>query len=296
MRTISVGHLVLEEGMVEDPRWEFSINGAIAKLEERRVLDWNYFSDISVTCTVEVDLGAVRQCLEIAEDLTLAWVIVARSSVSPLITTSPPLEVCAGPQEVTMNIPGTVLGGILTLGLEMGVSSPSSRKEGSSFAPNRAGHVVYQNATQIVLEGDAGQLPILPVSFSDHGVPNPSSSLWWLRLLSKDLQDQANAALWMWLNTDNPELDPLIQQKESEASDVWMRVLKIDFVRQLLREAISHPDLEEASDYPDGSLGALLLGVTRLVGTSLEEVRSRYADDPGRVEADLQGAVNVGSK
>lgn len=294
MRTVSVGHLVLEEGMVEDPRWEFSINGTTVKLEEGRILDWNYFSDIRVVCTIELDLGAARRYLEADEDLALAWVIVARSSASPLITTSSPLDVRGGVQEVTMDIPGSVLGGILTVGLQMGVSAPS--RSGSSFAPSRAGHVVYQSATQVILEGDAGQLPILPVSFSDHGIPNPSSSLWWLRLLSRDLQDQANAALWMWINTDNPELDPLVRQRDSEANDVWMRVLKIDFVRQLLREAIAHPDLEDTSDYPDGSLGALLLGVTRLVGTSLDEVRSRYTDDPGRVEADLQGAVNVSSR
>lgn len=294
MRTVSVGHLVLEEGMVEDPRWEFSINGTAAKLEEGRILDWNYFSDIRVVCTVELDLGVVRRHLEADEDLGLAWVIVARSSASALITTSSPLDVCGGVQEVTMDIPGSVLGGTLSVGLQMGVSAPSD--SGSTFAPSRAGHMVYQRSTQVILEGDAGQLPVLPVSFSDHGIPNPSSSLWWLRLLSRDLQDQANAALWMWINTDNPELEPLVTQRDSEANDVWMRVLRIDFVRQLLREAVAHPDLEDISDYPDGSLGALLLGVTKLVGASLDEVRSRYADDPGRVEADLQGAVNGSSR
>ena len=96
----------------------------------------------------------------------------------------------------------------------------------------------------------------------------------------------------MWLNTDNPQLQPLIDHVDSEAGDLWMQVLKMDFIRQLLREALSHADLDESHDYPEGSLGALLLGVVKLVGSSLKEVRSKYSDDPGRVEADLQGVVN----
>jgi hypothetical protein len=73
-----------------------------------------------------------------------------------------------------------------------------------------------------------------------------------------------------------------------------MQVLKMDFIRQLLREALAHPDLDPAHDYPEGSLGALLLGVVRLIGSSVNEVQSKYADDPGRVEAELQGVV-IGS-
>jgi hypothetical protein len=291
MRTISVGHLVVEDGTIEFPEWEYSVNGQITKLSGNTLPDWNYFSDLDVSCTVSVELVALRQELHIPSDLVLAWVLIARSTSSPVITTSKPLPVIQGTQEIAITVPASTLGGILVLELEMGVLSPSKTKS-SDFAPSQVGHTVYRSSTKIVLEGDAGQLPILPVSFADQGVTNPKSSLWWLRVLSRDLHDPAGAALWMWLNTDNPHLRPLIDHTDSETGEVWMQVLKMDFIRQLLREALSHPDLDESHDYPEGSLGALLLGVVKLVGTSVDAVRSKYSDDAGRVEADLQGVVN----
>lgn len=291
MRKISLGHLVIEDGTIEPPEWEYSVNGQIAKITEGTLPDWNYFSDLDVSCNMTLDLEAVRQELHVPQDLVLAWVLIARSTSSPVITTSAPLPITSGTQEVAITVPASTLGGVLTLELEMGVLSPS-KEPSANFAPSQVGHTVYRTSSKIVLEGDAGQLPILPVSFADHGITNPKSSLWWLRVLSKDLYDPAGATLWMWLNTDNPQLQPLIDHVDSEAGDLWMQFLKMDFVRQLLREALDHADLDESHDYPEGSLGALLLGVVKLVGPSLDAVKSKYGDDAGRVEADLQGVVN----
>jgi hypothetical protein len=291
MRRISLGHLVVEDGTIEPPEWEYSVNGQIANLTGGILPDWNYFSDLDVSCNMTLNLADLRQALQVPDDLVLAWVLIARSTSSPVITTSVPLPVTSGAQDVAITVPASTWGGVLTLELEMGVLSPSKKPPGD-FAPSQVGHTVYRAASKIVLEGDGGQLPILPVSFTDHGITNPKSSLWWLRVLSQDLHDPAGASLWMWLNTDNPQLQPLIDHVDSEAGDLWMQVLKMDFIRQLLREALSHADLDESRDYPEGSLGALLLGVVKLVGSSLKEVRSKYSDDPGRVEADLQGVVN----
>lgn len=291
MRKISLGHLVLEDGLIEPPEWEYAINGQAVKISEGTIPDWNYFSDLDVSCRMTLDLAAASRELQAPEDLVLAWVLVARSSLSPVITTSAPVPVTGGIQEVAITVPASTLGGVLSLELEMGVLSPSKQPAGN-FAPSQVGHTVYRASSKIGLEGDAGQLPILPVSFVDHGIINPKSSLWWLRVLSKDLYEPAGATLWMWLNTDNPQLQPLIDHVDSEAGEIWMQVLKMDFVRQLLREALDHGDLDESNDYPEGSLGALLLSVVKLVGSSVKEVRSKYSDDAGRVEADLQGVVN----
>lgn len=291
MRSISVGHLVVEDGTIDSPEWEYAVNGQVTKLSGNTLADWNYFSDLDVSCSMNVNLSTIEQELHIAPDLVLAWVLTARSTSSPVVTASKPYPVIQGTQEVAITVPASILGGTLVLELEMGVLTPS-KIAAVDFAPSKVGHTVYRTSTRILLEGDAGQLPILPVSFRDHGIINPRSSLWWLRVLSRDLHDPAGASLWMWLNTDNPHLRPLIDHTDSESGDVWMQVLKMDFVRQLLREALSQPDLDESNDYPEGSLGALLLGVIKLVGTSVAAVRSKYGDDAGRVEAELQGIVN----
>jgi len=293
MRTVSLGHLVLEDGVIEKPEWQYAVNGQITELSDGALPDWNYFSDLVASCSVTVNLELVRDELKIPDDVVLGWVLVARSSASPIITTSPPQAVIDGIQEVSLLVPASAVGGTMTLELEMALLAPSAAQP-APFAPSKVGHTVYRHSSKLILEGDAGQLPILPVSFRDHGIKNPAASLWWLRLLSKDLHDTVGATLWMWLNTDNPQLRPLIDHTESDTGEVWMQVLKMDFIRQLLREALAHSDLDPEHDYPEGSLGALLLGVVRLIGNSVNEVRSKYADDPGRVEAELQGVV-IGS-
>lgn len=293
MRRVSVGHLVLEEGMVDVAEWTYFVEGKPLGAGTESLDDWNYFSNLRVSCIVSLDLAAVYEMLGVPEDQELAWVLVARSTSNLLITASNPCVVRDGVQEIACELPSSDLGGVLTVDLEMGLTQPVIDTL-SPFAPSRIGHTVFRTFSRVVLEGDAGQLPILPVSFKSHGVKNPGSSWWWLRFLSNDLLDSANSALWMWLNTDNDLLRVLIEQPDSEPGKTWMRFLKVDFVRQLLREALSHPELNDVDEYPDGSLGALLKGVIKLVGASVEEVRSRYSEDGGLVEANLQGAVNGG--
>lgn len=291
MRTISVGHLVLDGDAVENPAWRFFLNGQPAAPADGALPDWNYFASLGVSCNIAVDLPSVYATLQLGPDALLSWVLVARSSGSPLISASSPVPVVHGIQQIQVQVPASDLGGTLALELQMSLQVPPATTMGR-FAPSKIGHRVFSTTTRIVLEGDADQLPLLPVSFGDQGIRNPSSALWWLRLLSRDLHDSASSSLWLWINTDNPQLRPLIEQSESEVADVWMRWLKVDFVRQLLREALSASALDVSKEYPEGSLGALFLGVVRLLGSSLDEVKSRYDDDPGRVEAELQALVN----
>jgi hypothetical protein len=163
----------------------------------------------------------------------------------------------------------------------------------SPFAPKRLGNTVFRNDRKIVLEGTAPRLPMLPVSFAEHGIAGSSTSLWWLRLTTRDLAASASAAIWLWLNADNPFISRMLEDSDSSESDAWLRFLEVDFMRQLLREAISSDELSLQTDYPEESLGYVLSSVVRLLGESLDQVRQRYREDPGRVEAELQSKVGA---
>ncbi|MFC7861355.1 hypothetical protein ACFQ9D_12760 [Arthrobacter koreensis] len=293
MRRVSLGHLVLEEGTVKVVEWSYFLEGRTMLAGMEALEDWNFFSNFRVSCRVDLNLAAIIEGLGLSVGDELSWVLVATSTATPLIEASSPCAVKDGIQEVSFELPSSSFGGVLRVELEMGLSEPPTRVS-SPFSPSRVGHTVFRTSSRVVLEGDAGQLPILPVSFSNYGVKNPSSSLWWLRFMSTDLFYSANSALWMWLNTENNILLTMLDRPDSEVGATWLRFLKVDFVRQLLREALTHPGLSEAEEYPEGSLGALLMGVVRLVGPSLDEVKSRYAEDAGLVEANLQGLVNGG--
>jgi hypothetical protein len=290
MRSVSVGHLVLDDEQVAQPQWEFALNGQATAVTDGALTDWNYFTDISVGCTVSADLKEVRETLSTGDDTGFAWVLIARSTGSPVITASRPVEVKGVPQEIRMELPAASLGGSLTVELQMAVCrAPAVTSH--SFSPSKVGHTVYSAETRVALEGDGGQLPLLPVSFKSQGIKNASTALWWLKVMSHDLYAPANAALWLWLNTDNEVLRPLLESAGSEGGATWLQFLKIDFTRQLLREALTNKDLDTSLSYPEGSFGEVLTSVVHLVGSSLENVRSKYEEDPGQVEAELQAIV-----
>lgn len=292
MKSISFGYLVLDESQILPPTWEFALNGRAVPHATGVLDDWNYFADISASCTVDADLPQIRRQLEVSSDLKLGWVLVARSSGSPVITASRPVEVTGVSQEVAIEIPAANIGGTLYLEISMTVLDPGDGAR-SPFAPSKVGHVVYSTSTTLVLEGEGGQLPILPVSFEGQGIKNAGSSMWWLKIMSHDLHAPANASLWLWLNTDNEQIRPLLETPESELGSVWLQFLKTDFSRQLLREALASSDLDLSERYELGTLGDVLSSVVRLVGSDIDGVRAKHADDPGLVEAELQAVVGA---
>jgi hypothetical protein len=135
----------------------------------------------------------------------------------------------------------------------------------SPFAPKRLGNTVFRVDRKIVLEGTAPRLPMLPVSFAEHGIAGSS----------------------------NPFISKMLEDSDSSESDAWLRFLELDFMRQLLREALSSDELSLQTEYPEESLGYVLSGVVRLLGESLDQVQQRYREDPGRVEAELQSKVGA---
>lgn len=291
MKNVSYGHLTLNDSVVHNISWDYYLDGQSVAPQDDGLENWNHLSTVGVSCTVTVELEEIRRTLEIANDLVLSWQIVAKCKPSPIAIASQSIAIVSGRQEISLTLPPGSISGQLSLELSLIVSVPSKFKV-AGFAPNTVGQTVYRTQTKLILEGTAGQLPLLPVSFAEHGVPHASTSLWWLRFLSRDLDESANSSLWLWLNTDNPELEPLIEQSEPMIGSLWLKFLKVDFVRQLLTEALRNPELDLGYSYPEGSLGEMLSGVVRLVGASKSDVRAEYDDDPGRVEAKLQALVN----
>lgn len=291
MKYVSLGHLALSHGVVHDLDWQFSVDHQVVRPKDEALDEWNHFSTVGVTCALTLDIDEVRRELEIANDLKLSWFIIAKCKPSPVAISSHAHPLVDGRQEISLNLPPGSVSGQLDLEISLAVTAPS-KIHVANFAPSKVGQAVYRSKSRLILEGTAGQLPFLPVSFAEQGVPHSSSSLWWLRFLTRDLEESANSALWMWINTDNSELEPLLEQTDSVNSLLWLKFLKVDFMRQLLLEAIRNPDLDTDTSYSEGSLGELLTGVVRLVGSSIQDVRSDYRDDPGYVEAKLQAIVN----
>lgn len=290
MRAISLGHLTIPLESVPKLSWQLAIGDTVLPDGQDVAEQWTYHDDVNVSCSFSLDFEDALSRLMLPPGSSLGAVMVARNSGTPIVLVSDVLPVTGGQQELYFSVPADQLSG--TLSLEFQIALTSEAGPGAHLlAPRKAGHIVFSSNRRLVLEGTAPRLPMLPVNFSDHGIPNASGSLWWLRLMTRDLYASASSAVWLWLNVENKSIKSMLDNPDAVEAEVWLQFLEIDFLRQLLREALSHDDLELTAEYPENSLGSALSGVVRLLGESAEYVRTRYEDDAGRVEAELQAKI-----
>lgn len=290
MRGVSLGHLTLPIHRISDLRWEVLIGDTLLAEDEVFAKDWTYYDDVNVKCSFELDLREVQDELRLGSAAKFGAAIVARSTGAPLVIVSDVRTVGSGRQQIYLSVPGDQISGTLSVEFQLSLLELNSEVV-SPFAPKKLGNTVFRLERKITLEGSAPRLPMLPVSFAEHGFAGSSRSLWWLRLTTRDLSVSASAAIWLWLNSDNSYIEELLRDSESAESAPWLRFLELDFMRQLLREALSSDELSLEMDYPEDSLGQVLSSVVRLLGGSLSQVRQRYREDAGRVEAELQAKV-----
>lgn len=290
MQAISFGFLTLPIEEVSTLAWEISVGDSPLADGQPAAEDWTYYDDILIKCSFELELEQALGRLRLPASAGLGAVLVARSSGTPLIIASDVCILRGGRQHIYFTVPGTQVSGALSLEFQISLLSPGNRLE-SPLAPKRLGNTVFRVERKILLEGIAPRLPMLPVSFADHGIVGSDKSLWWLRLTTRDLSASASSAIWLWLNVDNTFIMQLLENGENPESAAWLRFLEIDFMRQLLREALGNDELSLEVPYAEESLGYVLSSLVRLLGNSLEQLRLRYQEDPGRVEAELQAKV-----
>ncbi|MGP5609215.1 hypothetical protein [Arthrobacter rhombi] len=291
MKNVSLGHLVVENERNVAVSWTFSLDGHPMEMLGDVLEGWNYHSVVAASTEVTVDLAAIKTELELPSETVLGAFLVARSTGNPAVTAAEPIILCEGEQHLTLELPGDSVGGIATIEFQIVVKWVPNVLD-SVLAPSRIGSLVFSAENKLVLEGDGGQVPILPIPFAGQDFPNPSTAMWWLKIMTHDLYLPADGAIWLWLNTDNSALAPLLNEPDGELAGAWMHFLRTDFSRQLLQLALRIPDLDSNEDYPESSLGELLVGFVNLFGVALEVLRSRYEEDAGRVETELQAIVN----
>lgn len=290
MRAISLGHLTIPLETVPKLSWQLAIGDTVLPEGQDIAEQWTYHDDVNVTCSFSLNLKDALSRLMLPPGPSLGAVVVARNSGTPIVLASDVLPVVGGQQELYFSVPAEQLSGTLSLEFQIALTSEAG-PDSHVLAPQKVGHIVFRSDRRLVLEGTAPRLPMLPVNFSDHGIPNAAGSLWWLRLMTRDLYASASSAVWLWMNVENESIKSMLDNPDAAESEVWLKFLEVDFLRQMLREALSHDELDLTAEYPEHSLGSALSGVVRLLGESVDYVRTKYKDDPGRVEAELQAKI-----
>lgn len=284
---VSLSHRVLPPALHPELDWLVSMQGTPLSDRASSAPDWNYHLGIDVDVDVRLTANAAVDALGLGSASQLGIVLAASSSVPGTLAVREP--VLAESTHLHIHVPGPMVGGSLRFTVTVVVLSADAPADG--LAPTSVGAIVYRRHRDLTLEGTGARLPLLPISFEDQGLENAESAMWWLKVLSTELDRPSDDSLWLWVNTDSSVMRGVLNQPEADDSKLWRRLLQWDFTRQLLGLALGAADLQLTDEYPEHSLGAVLVGVVRLLSDDLEALRADHAHDPGHVEARLQAAV-----
>ena len=151
------------------------------------------------------------------------------------------------------------------------------------------GSVLWSDRQRVLLEGDNALFPIATADF--HDLPYPTGAGWYLHV-DEDLEGAALGSILLLVNERHEVVLRAVEAAGSptEADRRVLSTLRTDVLRSLVERALTDEDLTEETDYPVGSLGALLTTVVRnaFPAFSLEALRRERQTSPALFSSRLQ--------
>lgn len=191
--------------------------------------------------------------------------------------------------EIAVDIPGQLLGPLVTLSTGLVLRDPGVRDEGPIAW--RRGSVLWNDVKKVRLYGDESQFPITEVDFADW---NRDPSAPWFVEIGPDLELPAMGAVQLLLNSRFPLVIAAARGDEGGRPElaVVRSQLFADIGRTLIEFALAQDDLEQ--DWPDDSLGAILTAaVTSRFREPISDLRLLRLQDPPAWAAKTAGAFGL---
>lgn len=287
---VSVGYLTANEDFITPGPWSVCLADG-GEAQDGRLPDWDYFTDVLVTRTVDVDLPAVLTHLGLSEDAQLSAAILWHSTGTSLRGACPPVRLTGGIAELAVRLPGGELGGRLNVELRIFLSRQGSRDQ--ALAPRRTGNVVWSDSHHVELEGSGSRLPVVPVDFAEAGIGGGRRGAWCLAISGIDLTASALGNIWLYLNTAHPRMASALHSPDVETSQLYFTMIRYDVARQLLQYALRREDFSLDDEYEPDSIGHVLKGLVAPLAQPLDEIKLRLAQDPGELEAEFQAVLGL---
>ncbi len=259
------------------------------------LLDWDYSTTLSLHRPATVDGLRLRKLSGLTEDaevdLSVQW--YATSSLLRGQAWRLPLPVEDGFEApVDFRLPGDDLGGTLELVTNVVLRSPGSGR--SHAAARRPGSVLWSDRQRVLLEGDNTLFPIATADF--HDLPYPTGAGWYLHI-DEDLEGAALGSILLLVNERHEVVMRAVEAAASptEADRRVLSTLRADVLRSLVERALTDEDLTEETEYPAGSLGALLRTVVRnaFPAFSMEALRRERQTAPALFGSRLQETAQL---
>ncbi|GAA2634898.1 hypothetical protein GCM10010399_79490 [Dactylosporangium fulvum] len=266
---------------------------------------WDYGTLLHFSRRVTVDMTALLTACGFDSAVTLAMNVRYWPSTSLLRRSAAhvPLRHDGVPGQVEtildVEIPGTDLAGAVTLETTIVLATGSGGSD--PFVAFRPGSVLWRDQTSIRLEGNAGLLPVAPVSFKNQGLPERAA--WYVSVDSAEWSSAAMGNLLVLLNDDNEQVNEAVRKPNDPKAAVLWDALTVDVVYDLVGRALEDdefPSEEETTDR-DGEVttAALVHGLIRAflrlpnesLADAIDRLREERRRDPSRLRAAVQSSL-----
>ena len=282
---ISVGYLQPAPSRVRSERPE--IRSGDRATTDMSVPDWHYLTDITVEWVLDIDLEGLTKDCGLTANACIGAMLAWRSERTNLRAGGPVVNVAAGHNTLTALLPGSDLGGAVSVEARIVLLETDSAAE--RLAPRRSGSPLWSESHRITLEGSGGRFPTTATDFASAGLPGGDAGMWYLEIADSDLGASVTQALRLHLNSTNTAVRAVLDNPTADSNLHILRFLRYETARQLLMVALRDEEFDDRADYGRGTLGDMLITLLRiyLPGRGIAQLRNDYTLNPAEVDAEL---------
>jgi hypothetical protein len=251
--------------------------------------DWDPDTDLHLGRTLTIDAAAIRRDCQLADQIRLAVLPLARSERTGLRIAGrlSPVDNQADRTTVALHLSGSALGGTVTLTTSLVVLDVDTSQR---LSPQVPGAELWKDQTRVDLEGSAPRFPVSPVHFPDIPTLEPDAG-WTLDWQPGNLDEPALGAIRLLINTANPRIAAaLVTGSDDMIADVVRGTIRHDVARTLILAALANDDFITDQDaYREGSVGRAIKDLISLNWVDdLAVLAARSRNDPRRFQMELQ--------
>lgn len=256
--------------------------------------DWDYGTVLHLRRPMRLDGLRAREACGLGPDseLTLNVIWAAANSALRGRAWQAPVPAAEVELEIDFVLPGDELGG--RLDLETTLALRSVGQTPPSAAPKRPGSVLWRDVQSVMLQGDAVLFPMSIVDFDP--LPYPTGAAWHLEL-GHDLESQALGSILLLVNKRREIVTAALRNAAdpTETDKLVLSAVRSEVIRSLVERALVDEEFALETDYPAGTVGALLASVVRTTFPSrtLEALRRDREHEPILFTSQLQNATGL---
>ncbi|OHV43330.1 hypothetical protein BCD48_28475 [Pseudofrankia sp. BMG5.36] len=290
---MSLGFLTPEAGDIHGAGWHLTAVGHPAADDPSQLPEWDYFKDVAIHRTLEVDLPKVLAACRLPADARLEATISWHSSWTNLRGALPGIPITSRTTELELKLPGKQLGGRLTLDTRVLLRRPGVSQH--PLAPSRPGTTLWADSTVVDLGNDAQRFPVVAVDFAHAGIADGRGGAWALYIEDTDLAASATGAVRLYLNSAHPRIRQILDAVDPSGDTELREIIFYDTARTLLAFAAEHEDLDDESEHSAGTLGDLLVGLARVCfpERGVAGMRGLLRESPGEFATEIQASLRL---